>query len=100
MNYSEVARIAGRKAARRLQSDRYYNNHIAGHEKQVEAGRLDDLTRGAVVLGVEPVNDPLIDGIAIYLQAQGAVFALFVDTEIEEQGSGIAVLRISKADVA
>lgn len=100
MNYAEVRRIAGELAARRMHSDDYFNNYISGHEKPVAAERLDDLTRGAVVLGVEAVDDPA-DGLVIYLQAQGAIIALFVDIDIAEQGGGLyEVLRISKADVA
>ena len=99
MNFAEIASAASPEIARKLQDDIFFNAHIAGRGQEVDAQRLDDLTRGAIVLGIETVDYPLTDGLNIYMrQPTGDVIALFIETDADEQdGGSYEVLRISKA---
>ena len=56
MNFAEIARRTSPEIAQKLQSNDYFDKHIAGQEQAIDGERLDDLTRGAVILGVETVD--------------------------------------------
>lgn len=101
MNFKFIAQLTDPATAEKLQSTEYFNRHISGQEQAADPGRLDDLTRGAVILGAEAVDYPLTDGIILYIKTPaGEVAALFIDVDITEQGGGIyEVLRISRAAV-
>ena len=59
---------------------------------------LDELTRGAVILGVDPVDYPLTDGIYIYMKLPaGDVIALLIESN--GQGGDYETLRISKTAI-
>lgn len=102
MDFAEVERRASPGIAQRLQSNDYFNKRISGREQEIDGERLDDLTRGAVILGVETVNYPLTDGLYIYMRRPaGDVIALLIETSTAAEYSGLCdVLRISKATIA
>lgn len=109
MDFVDIARRTSPDIADKLQSDRYFDEHIAGQGQDVDGERLDDLTRGAVILGVEPIDYPLTDGLYIYLKRPaGDVIALLIETDTAAEfgnctqcGGGLYdVLRISKAMIA
>ena len=102
MNFAEIARRTSPEIAQKLQSNDYFDKHIAGQEQAIDGERLDDLTRGAVILGVETVDYPLTDGLYIYMRRPaGDVIALLIETDADEQdGGSYEVLRISKAAIA
>ena len=96
MDYETIARTAGTETARKLQDDDYFNDHIAGCGKDIDGEELDALTRGAVILGVDPVDYPLTDGLYIYLKRPaGDVIALFLDAAAD-----CGALKISGATIA
>ena len=102
MNFAEIARRTSPEIAQKLQSNDYFDKHIAGQEQAIDGERLDDLTRGAVILGVETVDYPLTDGLYIYMRRPaGDVIALLIETSTAAEYSGLCdVLRISKATIA
>lgn len=102
MDFVEIARRTSPDIAEKLQSESYFDEHIAGQGQDVDGERLDALTRGAVILGVEPIDHPLTDGLYIYLKRPaGDVIALLIETDADEQdGGSYEVLRISKALIA
>ena len=102
MDFVEIARRTSPETAQKLQSNDYFDTHIAGQEQEIDAERLDDLTRGAVILGVETIDYPLTDGLYIYMRRPaGDVIALLIETDADEQHGGCyEVLRISKAMIA
>lgn len=98
MNYITIARMTDPETARKLQSESYFDNHIAGHRQAIDGEELDELTRGAVILGVDPVDYPLTDGIYIYMKLPaGDVIALLIESN--GQGGDYETLRISKTAI-
>lgn len=81
MNYKYIAETAGQKVAQRIEKDNEINY------KAVDAEALDDWARGALVLGVEPIDYPDTDGLLIYLKRPaGGVVGLLIETEPDEMG--------------
>lgn len=98
MDYETIARTAGTETARKLQDDDYFNDHIAGCGKDIDGEELDALTRGAVILGIDPVDYPLTDGLYIYMKLPaGKVMALLIESR--EQGGDHETLKISGAAI-
>ena len=98
MDYETIARIADPKTARNLQDDDYFNDHIAGCGKDIDGEKLDALIRGAVILGVDPVDYPLTDGLYIYMKLPaGEVMALLIESR--KQGGDYEALKISGAAI-
>ena len=55
--------------------------------KPIDPESVDELARGAVILGAETIDAPFPDGIIIYIkQPAGGVLALVVETEADESG--------------
>ena len=82
MNYTEIAAAAGQEVADRIQDDDYINSFVLPRLVEQKATDIDDLTRGAVILGVEPIAYPLTDGLYIYLkQPAGNIILLTVDND-------------------
>lgn len=81
MNLSFIELLAGKATAEKIQNESYFEDHIAGDCETLNGDDLDDLTRGATVLGVEPVTDPpLLCGVIIYLKTQpGELVALWIE---------------------
>lgn len=53
-----------------------------GQEQKIDGKQLDEITRGAVVIGAEPIDWPLTDGIYLYLKLpDGETIALLIETE-------------------
>ena len=53
-----------------------------GQEQNIDGRELDDITRGAVVVGTEAIDWPLTDGIYLYLRLPGGeLIALLIETE-------------------
>lgn len=107
MDYVSIAHTAGPETAQIMQDSDYIDTCINERARTVDAQQLDDLTRGALILGAEPVDYPLTDGLIIYLQKPaGGITALLIETETaadpeaEERANYIDVLRISKAKIA
>lgn len=66
MTYEEIVKITGPAGASKLCSDDFINNLPEG--EIVDALELDSMTRGAVIIGVEPIEYPDPSGLAIYLK--------------------------------
>ena len=81
MNYQYIEATAGEAAARIIEDGDSINY------KKIDPETVDDLARGAVVLGTETIDAPAPDGLIVYLkQPGGAVLALVVETETDERG--------------
>lgn len=95
MNYEFIKAVAGPLAAAKIRSDKVYD--YLGDDQPVDAESLDEVIRGAVILGAEPVDYPFTDGLFIYVrQPGGRVLTLYIegvqDTDGEYPG-----LTISKS---
>lgn len=108
MDFSLIKVIAGEDVAKKLCDNDYFDNHIgraAGDD--VDGEQLDNLIKGAFVLGAQPVDYPLTDGVylsdGVYLYLRlrtGDVIALFIETDVKDQdGGSYEVLRISRTDI-
>lgn len=65
--------------------------------KRADPETLDDLTRGAVVLGMETIDYPLTDGMIIYLKRPaGDVIGVLFEVDGAEQQGGIYELLSTK----
>ena len=103
MDFELIKGIAGAETAQKLCDHDYFDDHIgraAGDD--IDGEQLDDLIKGAAVLGAQPVDYPLTDGVYIYLKCRtGAVIALLIEFEAEFQDDNPHdILRISKTDIA
>ena len=101
MDYAEIARRTSPETAHKIKSDIVDSLFTAEHGRTVKGEQLDALTRGAVILGIEPIDSPA-DGIFIYLKRPaGDVMALLIETDVDEQNGGsYEVLRIRKGKIA
>lgn len=82
MDYRAIEKLAGKDIAQKLEDNDYYDNHISVNGKTVSWYDLDDLTRGAVIIGVDLVDYPLVDGCYIYMKRPaGDVIALLFEPE-------------------
>lgn len=82
MDYQHIAAIAGPEAARKIEQES--DNFVY---KDVDPETLDDLTRGAVILGTETIDYPLTDGMIIYLKRPaGDVIGVLFDIDTDEKG--------------
>lgn len=99
MNIAELEKLAGPETAGKLADNDYYNNVIQRSFQEIDPERLDDMTRGGVILGVETIDYPETDGVYIYMRRPaGDVMALFIEAGTDEQNSGgYGILQISKA---
>ena len=101
MDYAEIARRTSPETAQKIKSDIVDSLFTAEHGQTVKGEQLDALTRGAVILGIEPIDSPA-DGLFIYLKRlAGDVMALLIETDVDEQNGGsYEVLRIRKGKIA
>lgn len=82
MNYQHITAIAGPETARKI--DKEYDSLIY---KDVDPEEIDDLIRGAVVLGSETIDYPLTDGMILYLKRPaGDVISVAFDVDADEKG--------------
>ena len=82
MDYQFITIAAGPEAAHRIEHES--DDFIY---KAIDPEELDALARGAVVLGMETIDYPLIDGMIIYLkQPAGGVVGLLFETDADEAG--------------
>lgn len=96
----EMTETTWRDVARALRGDKYKRGLPAGQE--IDGEQLDSLVTGALILGAEPMDYPLTDGIIFYIRLPaGDVVALTIETDIEEPAGGglYEVLRIRKAPI-
>ena len=49
-------------------NDDHMNNYVFPNAQAIEAAQLDEYTRGAVIFGVEPIDDPEPDGLNVYIR--------------------------------
>ena len=81
MDYQYVTATAGEAAARIIED----GDSI--HYNKIDPETVDNLARGAVILGAETIDAPAPDGLIMYLkQPGGAVLALVVETETDDNG--------------
>ena len=92
MDFVHIARETSPETADKLRSNDYLSTGAA----DLDGEQLDDLTRGAVILGVETIDYPLTDGLYIYLKRPaGDVIALFLDAAAD-----CGTLKISGVTIA
>lgn len=103
MNYEKIEQLTGQDTAARLRDAEHIDRQLSQNALQIDPQALDELTRGGVILGVEPVDYPLTDGLEIYIkQPAGGVLALAIDAQQEEDSAGgylPVVLQVSGADI-
>lgn len=103
MNYEKIEQLTGQDTAARLRDAEHIDRQLSQNALQIDPQALDELTRGGVILGVEPVDYPLTDGLEIYIkQPAGGVMVLAIDAQQEEDSAGgylPAVLQVSGADI-
>lgn len=64
-----IAKLAGPEVAKKLCDTQLYNTHMwNAKEMEIDGRMLDDMVKGAMILGAEPVDYPLTDGICLYLK--------------------------------
>ena len=81
MNYQHIEREAGAAAARIIEAGEPLDYD------QIDPEEVDELTRGALVLGAETIDAPDPDGIIIYMRLpSGKALALVVETTADESG--------------
>lgn len=81
MNYQHIEREAGPAAARIIEAGEPLDYD------QIDPEEVDELTRGALVLGAETIDAPTPDGLIIYMRLQsGKVLALVVEAPADESG--------------
>ena len=91
MDYKFISAAAGQETADRIEKD-----SDCFKFEEIDAEALDDLARGAVVLGVETIDYPWTDGLIIYLRQQaGGVVAVLAETGTDS--TGLYDLLITKA---
>ena len=49
-------------------NDDHMNNYVFPNAQAIGAAQLDEYTRGAVIFGVESIDDPEPDGMNIYIR--------------------------------
>ena len=82
MDYQHIIAIAGPETARKI--DKEYDSLIY---KDIDAEQLDDIIRGAVILGSETIDYPLTDGMILYLKRPaGDVISVIFDTDADPKG--------------
>ena len=82
MNYQHIAAIAGPETARKI--DKEYESFIY---KDIDPEQLDDLVKGAVILGSETIDYPLTDGMILYLKRPaGDVISVVFDVDADPKG--------------
>lgn len=82
MNYQHISEIAGPGVARTIDEDSDSINYST-----IDAEALDELARGAHVLGIETIDYPNTDGLIFYLnRPAGGVVALLIETDADEMG--------------
>lgn len=88
MEKSKLPAVTPENVAEILCNDDRYNAVILDHLQEIDAAAVDDLTRGAVILGAEPIDYPLTDGITFYiLRAAGDAVAISIDGD----GDGVTI---------
>lgn len=81
MDYKHITREAGPAAARIIETGEALDYN------QIDPEEVDELTRGALVLGAETIDAPYPDGIIIYMRLpSGKALALMVETAADESG--------------
>ncbi len=81
MDYQYIKATAGEAAARIIEDGDSINY------KKIDPETVDNLARGAVILGAETIDAPAPDGLIMYLkQPGGAVLALVIETETDDNG--------------
>jgi hypothetical protein len=79
MDYNFIEQAAGKDVTDKLHNDSYCDS-ILERSHEIDALDLDRITRGAIILGVEPVDYPITDGLYIYVkQPGGRVVSLYVE---------------------
>lgn len=100
LDFKAIADMTSPEAAEKLQDDAYCNRQYENRQQNIDGLLLDDLTRGAVIIGVEPVDYPLTDGLYIYMKRPaGDVIALYIEAELTDPGGTYEALEISKIQI-
>lgn len=82
MDYRHITTIAGPEVAQKINEE--YDSLIY---KAIDAEQLDDLIRGAVILGSETIDYPLTDGMILYLKRPaGDVISVAFDADADPKG--------------
>lgn len=90
MDYNFIEQAAGKGVAEKLSSDSYCD-HILERGHEIDALELDRVTRGAVILGVDPVDYPITDGLYIYVkQPGGSVVSLYIEEDASARELSVA----------
>lgn len=82
MDYQHIATIAGPDAARKIENES--DDFIY---RDIDPEQLDDLIKGAVILGSETIDYPLTDGMIVYLKRPaGDVIGVLFDIDADPKG--------------
>ena len=101
MDYCFIGNMAGPDIAEKIKSDHVFED-VAAAGQPIGANLLDALTRGGVILGIDPVNYPLTDGLYVYIkEPNGDILTLFIESDpLDPSGEVFQCLRISGAAIA
>lgn len=84
MDFAEIARQTSPDIARQIQDADYMTNR----GQIIDGARLDDLTRGAQILGIDVIDYPLTDGLYLFIKRPaGDVIALLI--EVDDTTAGL-----------
>ena len=68
MIHEQIKHLVPAAVADAVLSDEYVNNCVYANMQAIDAAQLDEYTRGAVIFGVEPIDDPEPDGLNVYIR--------------------------------
>lgn len=96
MDYQYILLQTGAETAERIDAGIDYSEY-----KRADPEQLDKLTRGAVVLGMEPIDYPVTDGMILYLKRPaGDVIGVMFEVDGAEQAGGVfGLLSTKTADI-
>lgn len=68
MTDERIKQLVPAAIAQAVLSDDHMNNYVFPNAQAIEAAQLDEYTRGAVIFGVETIDDPETDGMNLYIR--------------------------------
>lgn len=86
MDQIYIRKIIGAKAAEKLCDADLFNDHMSTAEKiNIDWDHLDDMLKGATILGVEPIDRPRTDGVYLHMKLMtGEVVSILIEEDVPE----------------
>ena len=87
MDFSFIKALTNRETAQKLCDYEYFNDHIGNTAGEaIDGEALDDLLKGAVVLGAAPVDYPVTDAVYLYFELKtGKIITVLIEPAGNEE---------------